>query len=161
MLDALLRADPGDGSITLTVRVEGRRKLHETFRLKTWNGRDLVGKGYLFVSVPGTADWSAGVKPVTPLTLDLESGELIPNRRDPRVTPLLARLARIAFDYAATGRTASPGNAKVEVMESLNCGACGRKLTDDVSIELGIGPDCEERLYGKTTPRSRTARSST
>ena len=166
MMDGLLLADPGKGRITLTVKVEGlkprHRRLHETFELRTWAGRDVVGAGWLFVGIPSTADWDARpqVKPITPVSVNLESGEIVPNHKDERVTPLLRWLARRVLEYAMTGELRQPGNGRLGILEASRCGACGRPLTDDVSIELGIGPDCEERLYGIVTPRSKTARAS-
>jgi hypothetical protein len=161
MLDALLRSPPGDGRIDLTIAVEGQRKLHEAFSLRTWNGREAYGRGYLFVSIPTTADWDARprVKPVTPLSVNLDTGELHVDRKDKRVTPMLAWMARKVLHYAQTGELPEPANGTVTIAEASVCGACGRPLTDDTSIALGIGPDCEKQLYGKTTPRSRAARS--
>jgi hypothetical protein len=161
MLAGLLAAEPGKGRITLSVRVEGRRRMHETFELRTWAGRDLSGRGWLFVGIPRTADWDASppVKPVTPVSVNLESGEVVENFKDERSTRLLRWLARRVLDYAMTGELRQPGNGRLEIREASRCGACGRPLTDDVSIELGLGRDCERKLYGDATPRSRTARS--
>jgi Family of unknown function (DUF6011) len=161
MLDALLRSPPGDGRIDLTIAVEGRRKLHESFRLRTWNGGDRFGRGYLFVSIPSSADWDARprVKPITPVSVNLDTGELREDLKDERVTPLLLWMARAVLRYAQTGEVPKPMNGTVSIVEASVCGACGRPLTDDTSIALGIGPDCEKQLYGKTTPRSRPARS--
>lgn len=160
MLDALLASDNEKGKVLLTVAVKdagGGSRLHETFQLRKWSAR-FGGARRLFVSIPRTADWEAEprVKPVTPLTLDLETGELREDRRDPRVTPLVLFAARAAWRYALTGEAPRPGNGSVEVREEGVCGACGLPLTDDTSLRLGIGPDCEKRLYGKATSRSRT-----
>ena len=35
---------------------------------------------------------------------------------------------------------------KVEVMRSSNCCRCGKKLTNPLSIETGIGPECSGRI---------------
>lgn len=34
----------------------------------------------------------------------------------------------------------------MHILNSGNCAACGRKLTDAFSIESGIGPDCRKKL---------------
>ena len=161
MLDALLRSPPGDGRLDLTISVEGRRKLHESFSLRTWNGREAYGRGFLFVSLPRTADWDARprVKPITPVSVNLDTGELREDTKDKRVTPMLVWMAHKVLRYAQTGELPAPTNGTVSIVEASVCGACGRPLTDDTSIALGIGPECERQLYGKTTPRSRAARS--
>ena len=99
------------------------------------------------------------MKPITPISINLASGELTEDTKDKRVTPLLRWMARAVLDYARTGKLPNPSNGTVTIAESSICGSCGRPLTDDTSIELGIGPECERQLYGKTTPRSKAARS--
>lgn len=47
------------------------------------------------------------------------------------------------FEYAATGTTAGPER----VQEASRCGRCHRALTDPVSIDRGVGPEC----YGRST----------
>jgi hypothetical protein len=156
MFNAML--DPGNekGRVTITVAVEdadGRRRLHETFDLKRWQSKDGAAQK-LFVSVPGTADWEAGVRPLTPISVDLLTGEMREGK-DERVTPLLAFAARKALDYARTGTQPNPGNGQIACVESDECGACGRKLTDHDSIERGIGPECWKRMTG-ARPRRTT-----
>lgn len=48
------------------------------------------------------------------------------------------------FEYAATGDTA--GGERVQ--EASRCGRCRRTLTDPVSIDRGIGPECWGRCTG-------------
>jgi hypothetical protein len=51
----------------------------------------------------------------------------------------------VAFDYIfrnlASGRTID----QLEIWHEGKCCRCGRKLTDPVSIETGIGPECASR----------------
>lgn len=48
------------------------------------------------------------------------------------------------FEYAATGQTAG----REEVREATRCGRCMLPLTDPISIDRGIGPDCFGRDTG-------------
>lgn len=158
MLDILLRSENKKGHLSLTVAVadaEGKGKLHETFDIRKWTNGD---KARLYVQIPRTADWDAEprVYPASPITIDLVSGEITLAKDDPRVTPLIAYAARAALDYARTGQQPTPKNGTVTVQEAAICGACGIELKDDVSIGLGFGPDCEKRIFGTKTPRSKT-----
>jgi hypothetical protein len=55
------------------------------------------------------------------------------------------------FEYAATGTTA--GGERVQ--EASRCGRCLRTLTDPVSIDRGIGPECLGRVTGsRHVPRA-------
>lgn len=155
-LDALLKSTNSKGKLLLTVSLRGAAKeLHETFQIRKWTNDS--GKAFLFVSVPSTADWHAGVKPVTPLSVNLETGEV----KEKPATALLTYAAKVALNFAQHGTVPSPGNGEVSVHEDSICGACGIKLTDDVSIQLGYGPDCEKQLFGHVTPRSKTIHSDT
>lgn len=158
MLDALLRSENPNGKLVLTVAVEdaaGASRLHQTFHVKRWKSR---AARMLGVQVPDTADWDADprVFPLTPWSLNLDTGVVDTADRDGRATPLLRWAARAAFQYALTGATPTPANGTVKIVERSVCGACGRPLDDDTSIELGYGPDCENRLFGTRRSRSRT-----
>lgn len=158
MLDMLLRSENKKGHLSLTVAVadaDGKGKLHETFDIRKWTSGD---KARLYVQIPRTADWDAEprVYPASPITVDLVTGEMKLATDDARVTPLIAYAARAAFDYARTGQQPTPKNGTVTVQEAAICGACGIELKDDVSIGLGFGPDCEQRILGTKTPRSKT-----
>lgn len=54
------------------------------------------------------------------------------------------------FEYAATGKTA--GHERVQ--EATRCGRCFQQLTDPVSIDRGIGPEC----FGRDTGSQHVAR---
>lgn len=158
MLDALLRSENESGKLVLTVAVAdaaGGSRMHETFQLRKWESRD-GSKHRLYVSIPSTADWDAGARPLSPLVLDLDTGELKAETRDPRMTPMLAYAARAAWRYATTGEVPTPQNGSITIQEESICGACGLPLRDDTSIELGYGPDCEKRLFGTRRSRSKT-----
>jgi hypothetical protein len=158
MFDALLRTENSKGKVVLTINVsdaDGNRRMHETFAVTKWANRSDT-RHLLFVGIPSTADWDAGVRPANPLTFNIDTGELEADKRDPRVTPLLAWAARAVWRYVAEGVEPSPANGSATIREESICGACGMPLTDDVSIRLGYGPDCEQRLFGTRTPRSRT-----
>lgn len=149
MLAALIASENRKGRMELTVTVtpaSGGQALHRAFSIKRWapaNG----GYARLFIAIPDSADWGAGIKPATPLQVNLENGEIRVETNDPRVTPLLVYAARAALRYAQTGAAPTPANGTVTVQESLLCGHCGIKLKDPVSIERGIGPVC----FGKVT----------
>lgn len=163
MLDALLRSENPKGKIVLTINVadaDGARRMHETFQVTKWASQDGT-RHRIFVGIPSTADWDAGVRPANPLTLNLDTGELYEEKRDPRVTKLLAWAARQVWRYVAEGVPPNPANGSATIREESICGACGMPLKDDVSIRLGYGPDCEERLFGTRTPRSKTMTSKT
>lgn len=151
MLAALIASDNPKGRMELTVRVTpndpAKAALHRAFSIKKWVAKDDPAVARLFVALPDTADWGMGIKPVTPISVDLATGEVKTNTHDARVTPQLIYAAEQALHYARTGDVGHPKNGTVEVKESLRCGHCGIKLKDPVSIDRGIGPKC----YGKAT----------
>lgn len=157
MLDGLLRSTNRNARLKLTVTVErdGRPPLHQRIDVSKWTSRDGT-TSRLYVQVPDTADWDNGIRPASPLVVDLATGEQREDARDPRVTPALAYCARAALRYARTGEPPVPSNGRVEVREESACGCCGLPLRDDTSIRLGIGPECERKYYGKATRRTRT-----
>jgi hypothetical protein len=148
MLAALIASENKKGRMELTVTVtdgDGGKALHRAFTIKKWMPK--TGPARLFIALPDTADWGAGVKPVTPLSVNLETGEVKADLNDGRVTPLLRYAAQCALHYARTGENPTAKNGTVAVVESMLCGHCGAKLKDPISIGRGIGPHC----FGKAT----------
>lgn len=153
MLAALIASENSKGKVEVTIRLTPndptKPALHRAFVIRKWFPKDSPEKARLFVSLPDTADWNAYpvVKPVTPITVDLQTGEIRTDEKDPRITPQIKYAAGVALAYARTGEVGSPANGTVEAKESLLCGHCGLKLKDPVSIDRGIGPVC----FGKDT----------
>jgi hypothetical protein len=148
MFAGLLESENSRGKLELTVTLtpaDGGQALHRAFALKKWVSRD-ESLRRLYVQLPDTADWEAGVKPLSPIVVDLVTGEVREETRDKRNTPLLVFAAKAALRYATTGDAGNPKNGTIEVVEASLCGCCGRKLTDPVSIERGIGPECFGRV---------------
>jgi Family of unknown function (DUF6011) len=54
--------------------------------------------------------------------------------------------ARIARWYRANGRTELAEAIEQELAATGRCRICGRPLSDPVSVERGVGPDCAARL---------------
>ena len=153
MFAALVASENKRARMELTVTVaplDGGTPLHRTYAIRKWTPSN-GGTGRLFVSLPETADWDAGIRPATPLSVNLETGQIVAGTNDPRNTALLIYGARAALTYAKTGEAPTPKNGTVAVVESTLCGACGRKLTDPVSIERGIGPECFGKATGSKT----------
>jgi hypothetical protein len=42
----------------------------------------------------------------------------------------------------------APTHAQAEISEANECGRCGKELTDPISIEIGLGPDCNAKVTG-------------
>jgi len=101
---------------------------------------DVVEHGTVFVKIdrPTEGRW-AGYVFVTQL-----SGE---NHR-----PIRARGAKAGV-FRAIERAGAEAAMKRYGRELGVCGNCGKRLTDDASRAMGIGPDCFEKLFG----RRRTA----
>lgn len=157
MLDALVSTDDRRGVVVVTVSVftELRsRRYHETFDIRRWKGKD--GDRFLTVSVHKSGDWKNGVRPISCLHMNLAERRVFPSKDERAKADLLQRAARVALHYAWTGRVGNPSNGSFEARESGLCGVCGTRLTDPVSIELGVGRVCDER---RTATRSRTIRS--
>lgn len=149
MLAGLLASENPKGRMDLTVTLtphNGGQALHRAFTIKKWTSKD-GGLQRLYVQLPDTADWGAGVKPLSPIVVDLKTGEVRVDEKDDRNTPLLTFAAKAALHYARTGDVEQKGNGTIQVVEASRCGMCGLKLTDPVSIDRGIGPEC----FGKAT----------
>jgi Family of unknown function (DUF6011) len=141
MLDGVIQSDNKGAKVVVTVSLfnDAERRFHEPFQLRAWDGRD--GR-MLTVGVHGSGDWANGVKPISVIHVDTETGrEFV--ARDPRnENELLRYAARAALQYATTGELPSPKNGRVEASEWMLCGRCGRELTHPDSIAAGIGPEC-------------------
>jgi hypothetical protein len=90
---------------------------------------------HVFLSVPSAGGWSDKIGTYYPKT-----GRLFPvwNADPARVWAAKAVL------LAACGEVP---HRQAEITVADRCGRCGRQLTDPVSIERGIGPEC----YGRET----------
>lgn len=156
-MEGLLKSENERARVVVTVQVQagdGGKKLHDTFAIRK---RGPV----LYVSIPDTAQWDAEprVLPVTPLSMNLRTGEVRFDEKDERSTELNRYAANAALRFAFTGKAPEPKNGSVRVVEEAYCGACGNKLKDPDSIRIGMGADCEERVTGhkrKTTSRRIT-----
>lgn len=147
MFAAMMQSENETARMELVVEISKDGKttsLHDTFQIRKWKGR------MLFVSIPDTADWEADpvVKPVTPLSVNIGTGEIRTSSDDPRVTKLVEYAGHAVLRFALTGETPNPENGTVKIVEQSICGACGKKLKDPESIRDGVGPDCYEKLTG-------------
>jgi hypothetical protein len=158
MLEALIASENSRAKMLLTADLKGEdgsTRLHQTFAIKRWVGRD--GNVMLTLEVEGSGDWNAGTRAIKMFHVDAGGGRILP-ARDPRNEDrLLQYAAQCALVYAWNGSEAlpTPANGTVEVVESDNCGMCGRVLSDPVSIERGIGPECFGRATGGRTITGR------
>lgn len=138
-IDALMRIPRTDGGQSPRRERQGERPrvpdgryaLDRTERLADISGDDAVL--FFRVNTPEEGRWQGFT------FVDRLVGE---NREKVRGRLAMAVLRAIAADPQAAlyryGR------------ETGTCGQCGRNLTDDDSRALGIGPDCFERLHGRT-----------
>jgi Family of unknown function (DUF6011) len=141
MLAGVIESDTKGAKVVVTVSLfnADERRYHQPFQLRCWDGRE--GR-MLTVSVHGSGDWNAGIKPISVLHLDLVTGRQFFAKDERNSEPLLRYAAQAALQYAATGATPEPKNGRVEAEEWVLCGRCGRELTHPDSIALGIGPEC-------------------
>lgn len=113
-----------------------------------WGHASLDAAKVIFFSVPqaGEGGWDDKVGKLT-------ARGFTPERNaDPARTWCANQL--IAF---CEGRALPIG---LEAFEESRCGCCGRALTDPVSIERGIGPECYGKLTGSQHQEKRTTRRS-
>ena len=138
-MSALLRT----GRAVVTIR--NPDGLHLVYRLRVreaWTGRDGIerpGTGY-WMDVREGGEWtSVGI-----------AGD------DATIRPTSRSTSSRAVQYGAalTLRALRAGRTTIEERGRLytlfvedRCGRCGRELTDPVSIQRGLGPEC----YGKST----------
>ena len=129
------------GRVTVTFRSE-RTGEHITILAKArkkdendkWSRGPLDEALVVFFEVPNQEGWNDKVGKAT------RRAGFTPDRLADRARVFCAERL---LDYVA-GR---PMPAGLEAFEESRCGCCGRALTDPVSIERGIGPEC----YGKQT----------
>lgn len=157
MLEALIASENSRAKMLLTTDVkgaDGATRLHQTFAIKRWVGRD--GNVMLTLEVEGSGDWNAGTRAIKMFHVDAGGGRIVEAKPDSRKDDRLLRYAaECALSFAWNGVLPTPSNGSVEVVESDNCGMCGRTLTDPESIARGIGPECFGRATGTRTIRSR------
>jgi hypothetical protein len=55
------------------------------------------------------------------------------------------KLAAAVIYYRERGNVEAAERIELELAAARRCRRCGRTLTDPVSVELGIGPDCRAR----------------
>lgn len=158
MLMALITSGRKNGKLLLTTDItdaRGASRLHQTFAVKCWTGRDNIRM--LTVEVDGSGDWEAGIKAIKMFHIDSASGRVLQARDDRNSDPLLRYAAEAAVSFAWVGEAGlpTPANGTVNVVEADTCACCGRKLTDPESIARGIGPECAGRATGTRTIRNR------
>lgn len=158
MLAALIETDEKRAKLTLTTEIvnEAGRKLHQTFDVKGWTGRD--GGKMLTIEVAGSGDYHEGVRPIKVFHVDLGALRLRDARDERNADPLLRYAAKAAIGYAWLGEAGlpAPKNGSIAVTEASNCVYCSRKLTDPESQRRGSGGDCYGKATGTKTIRSRT-----
>lgn len=138
MMTGLLGSTDKRAKVILTVDLVGASRYHQTFFVKKWTGRD--GTDMLSVEVKGS--WPRQ----RVLHVNTITGTTSP-ARESAGDALLVYAAKAALGFAYTGTVPTAGNGTITVTEESVCGICGMELTDPVSIERGIGPQC----YGKQT----------
>lgn len=142
MLAAMLETEQRAAKVRVTVSLFNgdERRLHQTIRLRTWNGRD----GLMLTADLDDGSWAEGRYATKVLNVNPATGKVFPAQG--MSDELLIYAAKCALGYLTTGKTACPANGRVEVVETNNCSCCGRKLTHPDSIALGIGPECQGKL---------------
>lgn len=156
MLDAMLAHGNRNARIVATVTLtrDDGHELHQSFRVKSWDGRS--GKMLTLDLMNG--DWSEGIRPTKVCHVSLPDGRCSPAKNDGREfdDALVLYAAKAAVGWLLDGALPTPSNGAVACAVSDFCSCCGRELTDDTSIRLGIGPECERRVYGRASRRSGT-----
>lgn len=135
--------DAGDVRVTvtssrtgehITIRFKAHRK--DEAGKKRWPRCPLAEASHVFVEVPNPDGWGDKVGTFYP-----ESGRWF---ADDHADPARVWAAAEAARWLDASEQASP---QATYLEESRCGRCARRLTDPVSIERGIGPEC----YGKET----------
>ena len=88
----------------------------------SWNG-DWMYIGYI-VPTPGA------------------SFQLMAGRKGRSEAPSFGALSWVMKNFTNANRTNDTIGATLTIQHAGKCGKCGRKLTDPVSIETGLGPIC-------------------
>jgi hypothetical protein len=81
-------------------------------------------------------------------------GRFIPTSGEMRYDTQSAMLRYAAGAVLRAAFTGELETAQHVVAESNQCGRCGRDLTDPVSIERGVGPECFGKLTGAKSARA-------
>lgn len=158
MLEGMLASKNKGAKVLLTTDItgaDGESRYHQTFALKRWEAGD--GAVMVSVTVHGSGDWASGIRPISVMQLDM-SRKRVTQSRDRRADDRLliyAAEAAVAYAWFGEAGTPTPKNGSVAVVEESTCGACGRELTDPVSVARGIGPECFGKATGTTTIRGR------
>lgn len=155
-LAALIETDEKRAKLTLTTEVKdaaGAQRMHQTFVVKGWRGRD--GGKMLTVEVAGTGSYAEGIWPDKVMHLDLAA--LKARYLKASTDPLLryAAEAAVAFAWLGEAGLPKPKNGTVVVTEASNCVYCGIELTDPESKIRGSGRQCYGKATGTKTIRSR------
>lgn len=119
---------PSGNHITLVAKSRG------TDENGKWVSVPLAEAKVIFVEVPNETGFNDKVGKIT-----RRAGFVA----DPSADTARVYCAKALLAFLA-GEPTAPG---LEIMEESRCGRCGRQLTDPVSIERGIGPEC----YGAHT----------
>lgn len=118
-------------SIKLTAKFDNRDQVRGP---KRWLSVPFAEATVVYVAVPRPDGWEDRVGAWNPGTKDFWA--------DKNADPARVFAFREAVRYLAGEPT------RCEVMEENRCGVCGRELTDPVSIQRGIGPECFGRSTG-------------
>lgn len=102
-----------------------------------WVGCPLAEAKVVFFSVPNQTGWDDKVGKFT------RAGGFTP---DHNADPARVFCAKQLVKFVA-GEPTAPG---LECREESRCGRCGRQLTDPVSIDRGIGPECAGKETGSS-----------
>lgn len=136
----------------ITVRVKGildNREVNgqrpEPSENKNWIRVPLVRATHVFLEVPN----AGGTFPDKIGTFYPRTGRFFAdNQADPkRIDAAIMATYWLEGGYDGLEGAVGDGAAQYDFQEESYCGKCGRQLTDPVSIERGIGPEC----YGKDT----------
>ncbi len=128
------------GKSTLTC-LNNETKIHKTFRItKSEDGR------VYFVSIRGDKDRQSDNKKKW-LYLGMIKGNNFFTTKNSKVTrnSQSFRSFKWLMDASVQWELGQDKFPKVDVFHEGQCGSCGRKLTDPLSIERGFGPSCYQR----------------
>jgi uncharacterized protein DUF6011 len=125
------------GQLTATVTIDTGEHVTLTLKSKNrtaegWENAELKRARYVFVKA-GDTKIATCYPEAAGLALNL----------DPRATPAASQALRALIDHMA-------GVAAIawRIQSADTCGRCGRELTDPISLDRGIGPDCWGQITG-------------